>query len=511
MSRFSRKHWLISLLLIASLAGAALAQSELGLRGELERLKALLETAAEVVQTFGGEEARKLLAEAETQRQRAEQAFGERRWREANSRMIEARRLAEAAMELALRVPIQRLRTQLDELMRRAESEVIGSGNREAERLVQEARKNQQLGERALLDRSVRGVEQYRLAIALLERALRLVQGSTVASPPGERAERARQYLAELAQRAQEGLQQCRRPMARQVYEQGLKQSRLAEEAFRRGEYLRAEKFFNGATRLFLRVIDLCPAVAAAADGDRLRSELNKLRDALASAEGGIVTASSRPGAAVLLDQARKLSREAEEALDQQRFHQAGRFIESGRNLVALATRSGNVPATDFVKQCEAEVAQLQDELETVATEIEASSNDEARSMLELARRATATAERICQRPQHTLRSVAAFRLMVRVAEKFLLQAETLLQNTTAAAPNQEALRQRLQELEATLNEVSRNLQGDESGFARILVDQGTELRRRAQTAYDAGQLHVAGETAALAFELLREALKLSE
>ncbi|NUM63904.1 hypothetical protein HUU39_01320 [candidate division KSB1 bacterium] len=484
---------MISLLLIASLAGAALAQSELGLRGELERLKALLETAAEVVQTFGGEEARKLLAEAETQRQRAEQAFGERRWREANSRMIEARRLAEAAMELALRVPIQRLRTQLDE------------------RLVQEARKNQQLGERALLDRSVRGVEQYRLAIALLERALRLVQGSTVASPPGERAERARQYLAELAQRAQEGLQQCRRPMARQVYEQGLKQSRLAEEAFRRGEYLRAEKFFNGATRLFLRVIDLCPAVAAAADGDRLRSELNKLRDALASAEGGIVTASSRPGAAVLLDQARKLSREAEEALDQQRFHQAGRFIESGRNLVALATRSGNVPATDFVKQCEAEVAQLQDDLETVATEIEASSNDEARSMLELARRATATAERICQRPQHTLRSVAAFRLMVRVAEKFLLQAETLLQNTTAAAPNQEALRQRLQELEATLNEVSRNLQGDESGFARILVDQGTELRRRAQTAYDAGQLHVAGETAALAFELLREALKLAE
>jgi len=511
MFRFSKKHWITSLLLIAALAGGAFAQSEFGLRAELERLKALLETAREVVQTFGGEEARKLLAEAEAQHQRAEQAFGERRWREANSRMIEARRLAEAAMELALRVPIQRLRTQLEELMRRAESEVIGSGNREAERLVQEARKNQQLGERALLARSVRGVEQYRLAIALLERALRLVQGSTVASPPGERAERARQYLTELAQRAQEGLQQCRRPMARQIYQQGLKQSRLAEEAFRRGEYLRAEKFFNGATRLFLRVIDLCPAAVAATDGERLRSELNKLRDALATAEGGSMTTSSRPGAAVLLDQARKLGREAEEALNQQRYDQAGRFITNGRNLVALATRSGNVPATDFVKQCAAEVTQLQDELETVTTESEASSNDEVLALLELARRATATAERICQRPQHTLRSVAAFRLMVRVAERFLLQAETLLQNTTAAAPNQEALRQRLQELEETLNEVSSNLQGDESGFARILVDQATEMRRRAQTAYDAGQPHVAGETAALAFELLREALKLSE
>ncbi len=510
MFRFSKKHWMIPLLLIASLTGAAFAQSEFGLRGELERLKALLETAAEVVQTFGGEEARKLLAEAETQRQRAEQAFGERRWREASLRMIEARRLAEAAMELALRVPIQRLRTQLDELMRRAESEVIGSGNREAERLVQEARKIQQLGERALLDRSVRGVEQYRLAIALLERALRLVQGSTVASPPGERAERARQYLAELAQRAQEGLQQCRRPMARQVYEQGLKQSRLAEEAVRRGEYLRAEKFFNGATRLFLRVIDLCPA-AAPANGDRLRSELNKLRDALATAEGASVAASARPGAAVLLDQARKLSREAEEALEQQRYHQAGRFIESGRNLVALATRGGNVTATDFVKQCEAEVAQVQNDCETVAAEVEAASNDEARSLLELARRATATAEKICQRPQHSLRSVAAFRLMVRVAERYLLQAEMVLQSTTPAAPNQETLRQRLQELEATLNEVSSNLQGDESGFAQILVGQATEMRMRAQTAYDAGQLHVAGETAALAFELLREALKLAE
>lgn len=511
MFRFSKKHWVISLLLISSLAGAAFAQAELGLRSELERLKALLATAAEVVQAFGGEEARKLLVEAEMQRQNAEQAFGERRWREAKARMLEARRLAEAAMELALRVPVQLLRTQLDELMRRAESEVIGSGNREAERLVQEARKNQQLGERALQDRSVRGVEQYRLAIALLERALRLVHGSAVASPPGERAERARQYLAELAQRAQEGLQQCRRPMARQVYEQGLKQSRLADEAFRRGEYLRAEKFFNGATRLFLRVIDLCPAATAVSESDRLRRELNKLHEALATAEGGSVTMSSRPGAAVLLDQARKLSREAEEALTQQRYHQAARFIESGRNLIALATHSGNLPATDFVKQCEAELAQLHNDGEIAAAEVEASSNDEARSLLELARRATATAERICQRPQHTLRSAAAFRLMVRVAEKFLLQAETLLQSTSAAAPNQETLRQRLQELEATLHEVSSNLQGDESGFAQILVEQATAMRRRAQTAYDAGQLYVARETAALAFELLREALKLTE
>lgn len=502
---------MVGLLLIPCLAGAAFTQTEIGLRGELEKLKALLETAREVVQTFGNEEARKLLADAEMLRQKAEQAFAERRWREANLRLMEARRLAEAAMELALRAPVQRLRTQLEELMRRAESEVIGSGNREAERLVQEARRNQQLGERALLNRSIRGVEHFRLAITLLERALKLVQGSTGPSLPGERAERARQYLTELAQRAQEGLEQCRRPLARQVYEQALQQGRLAEEAFHRGEFLRAEKFFNGATRLLLRVIDLCPATGQALDAERLRRELQALRDALATAESQITSVSSRPGAAVLLDQARKLSREAEEALNQQRYQQASRFIVNGHNLIALATRSGNVPAADFKRQCESEVAQLQQELETVAAEREAVANEEVHVLIDLSRRATASAGRICQWPRQTLRSVAAFRLMVRLAEQFLVQAEALVQSTAAAPPNRGILGQRLQELDATLSEVSKNLQGDESGFAQILVDQATEMRRRARAAYEAGQLHVAAETTALAFDLLREALKLAE
>ncbi|RIK71219.1 hypothetical protein DCC62_22040, partial [candidate division KSB1 bacterium] len=62
----------------------------------------------------------------------------------------------------------------------------------------------------------------------------------------------------------------------------------------------------------------------------------------------------------------------------------------------------------------------------------------------------------------------------------------------------------------ATLEEVKSSSTAEESGFARILIEQATELRHRAQSAYQAGQLKVSFETATIAFELLREVLKLS-
>ncbi|NUM78813.1 hypothetical protein HUU40_31030, partial [candidate division KSB1 bacterium] len=217
-----------------------------------------------------------------------------------------------------------------------------------------------------------------------------------------------------------------------------------------------------------------------------------------------------RPGMRALLGQARKLAYDAEAALARQQYAQAQRYITSGRNLIEATSRSAGIPALEFEKQCEAELQQLQRDVQEVETRAQESSRSEAQTLVELARRSYAAAERICARRPHTLRSVAAFRMMARVAQRFLLQAEGLLQETAAAAPDRETLRQRLQELDATLEEVKSSSTAEESGFARILIEQATELRNRAQTAYQAGQLNVSFETATIAFELLREALKLS-
>lgn len=494
------KKWPILIFTGMFLLNAAQAQ-EHGPLAEFEKLKNLIEFAREVLADFGTEETRKLLAEAEGLKQKAEQAIAERRFRDARLRIEEATKLVQAALAIVLRTSAQQLRAQLDELVRRAENEVIGSGNREAERLLQEAKKNLQHGDRAAQGRRLEAVGHYRVARELLERALKLVQGSSTCVA----------YLAELAAKAQESVERCNNPLAKNVYEQGLKQKRLAEEAFRRGDQALAENLCNGANRLLLRALALCPGQGQAQDEGQLKSELQALRDMLARAEERLAAGSApRPGMRALLGQARKLAYDAEAALARQQYAQAQRYITSGRNLIEATTRSAGIPALEFEKQCEAELQQLQRDVQEVETRAQESSRSEAQTLVELARRSYVAAERICARRPHTLRSVAAFRMMARVAQSFLLQAEGLLQETAAAAPDREALRQRLQELDATLEEVKASSTAEESGFARILIEQATELRHRAQTAYQTGQLNVSFETATIAFELLREALKLS-
>ena len=106
-------------------ANRALAQDDplvAILRAEAMRVDQLLATAREIVHAFDNREAKKFLAKAEDFHRSAKQKASAGKLRRAQADLKQATKWAQLAIEAALKEPVQRLRNQLDELMRRAEN-----------------------------------------------------------------------------------------------------------------------------------------------------------------------------------------------------------------------------------------------------------------------------------------------------------------------------------------------------------------------------------------------------
>ncbi len=513
MVKTSLLRFLLGLLLLVFAAETAHAQrpTEAEVRTQRERLKQLIETAREVLAAYPNGRAQELLIKAETLTKEIDQKIAAGHLALALAQIREATSLVEKAIKLALESPLLRLYNRLQEMLQRAETEVVGSGNREAVRLLQEARKNKLLGEQAALRmQPLQAAQYFQAAITLLERALKLVGSTPGGDGSLELLQRARDYYLELARQLEERLPQCDNLAARRLYEQVKKQRQFAEEALRKNDQAQALRFINNAVRLLLRALDLCAASRPALDAGALATELARVRDLLNTAEEQI-SASNEPRALALLDWARKLLLEAEADMAAQKMQQAQRRLARARALIERILRKEPRATVDYQAQCEAALEQLAADIEDLQEELSASNNAEAQNFLVLARKASAEAEKICRRKPHTLPSVAAFRAMLRLGHQFLLQAETILQGTTPATQDQEALRQRLQQLEATLTEVRANSGSEPKSLAKVLIDQAVDLRDRAQAAFQRGQFYLSAEFCNLAFDLLREALKLGQ
>jgi hypothetical protein len=514
MIKTSLLRFLLGLLLLVFAAETAHAQrpSEVEVHTQRERLKQLLGTAREVLAAYPHDRAHELLIKAETLAKEADQKILAGHLAPALAQIREAISLVEKAIKLALESPLLRLYNRVQELLQRAETEVLAGGNREAVRLVQEARKNKLLGEQAALRMQPLQTAQYfQAAITLLERALKLVGRNPGGNgDPADLVQRAREYYLELLKQLEERQPQCRENVAvRRLAQQAQKQIQFAEDALRRSDLAAAQRFFNNAVRLLLRALDLCAPDAALLDAGALATELARVREALAAAEEQAAARNDARDRA-LLDWVRKLLLEAEADLAAQRLQRAQHRLGRARALLERVLRRKTEAPIDYQAQCETALEELAADLEDLQEELSAASNAQAQNLLELSAKAGAEAEKICRRKPHTLQSVAAFRALLRLAHQFLLQAETLLQDEApAATQNQEALRQRLQQLAAALDEVRSSAGSGQNSLAKVLVDQAADLSARAQAAFQRGQLYLSAELCNLAFDLLREALKL--
>jgi flagellin-specific chaperone FliS len=490
-------------------------------RRELQILDQLLAMAREVIAAYPSEEARNLLMKAEMLRKEAENKIGPGRPDRpdvgaALALIKQATALAKQAMAVALRNPLQRLISTVELLINRADQIVAGSGNREAERLLRDAKKFMAEGESAM-----RGESPYKAALLYerarisAEQALKLVEGRRPVTDMSldQVRDRERIRFDNLSDRAREAVEGQENPAAMRVLRQAFKQRDAAEEAFRRGDITTAQQLYNGAIRLLLRGIDL--ALNEQRGQGNVRQQAALLEDLIQAAERDL-EASADTRAAMLLERARVLVREAQAAIERNQAQEARWRLELARNFIERAIRRagpGAVSPLSFEQRCEEALQELTQDLGEVSSKAREANNVVATSLVEMAASAHKAADAACRQGQAAEaggRNFAIALQLIRTAHLFLLRAETLLRESPQTAlPTRDAVAQRLTQVDAALGEM-RQESASGGELSQTLLQQATQLRERARVALERGQLNVASETIAVAFDLIRESVKLS-
>jgi hypothetical protein len=469
---------------------------------QLKRLDRQIAFASQVVASFANANAADLLRQARQHRSQARSLLDENRPLMALAEINEGLRLAEMAVKAALESTLQRLRSQLEEKMRRAEIEVIGSGNRQAEQLLQRAKKKQSDAELALRAMAyLEAIQHLRLAIDLVDQSLKAVKGNRLNTAS---AEDERKQFENLAARAREAVEAGANASARAIYEQAMKQARTAEEALRNGNTAMALQLYYGATRLLLRAIDLAGPNPVTSTS-RLESELALLQDLIHSAEKQIDATSDSRGA-MLIGRARVLAEEARRALERKNEPEAEWRLTLARRFVSKAMRAEARGSKIFESRLDDELAQLGEDLKELDQRAREQENSDALELVALARLAAGKAERASEkgRPRVALQAVLA-------AQRFLANAETMLSKSGSRDLDRNEVSQKLERLDASLQEVSQTVSASGNEVALELLRQVTEIRDSAREAYNRGRLRVANESAGVALEMLQTVVKISK
>jgi len=483
--------------------------TETRVKAGLQELKDAILKAREIVARVGHREARDLLSRAEALAKEAEAKYtraltiNDKELKklllnEALAKIALARTHVERAVNLALDFPLVRLRNTLQELMRRAEQVVLNSNHSEAKRLVFQARKTQLEAERAASRNPRRAVELFQIAIALAEKAINLVEGRKP-SDTNSGINRERERYENLKKRAIEAIDASKNNAAQLVFEQAEKQARTAEDSFRKGEIAVAQQLYNGATRLLLRAIDL--AMVGRKGQDYGRNEVMLLQELIQTAEQE-TRDNAGPRAALFLERARALLREAEVAIERQQPAGAKWRLELARNFVDKAMRKvdrSTAKAENLAQRYNDALLELARDIEEVSARSREANKPEATQLLELATNALTAAENAGRQN----RLVMGFQL-IRMAQHLLLRAETMLRDSSADnaanAPAREAVLQRLTQVENALPEISNS--GDAASCETVRT-QALEMLKRSRAALERGQFRLALVIAEVANDMI--------
>lgn len=506
---------LLGLFLFFAITVPAAAQpdpTEARVKAAWQELKEAIAKAKEIVATFEHREARDLLTKAEALLHEAEAKYtraltmNDNRLRElllkeALANLALGKSQLDRAVKLTLDLPLNRLRNTLAELMRRAEQNVLGQNNREAQRLVYQARKTQLDAERVITRDPRRAFEFYQIAITLVEKALALVEGRKPSSDATLETtlNREKERYENLAKRAQEAINASQNTAAPLVFAQAQKQARTAEEAFRKGEIVIGQQLYRGATRLLLRVIHL--AMLDRKGQDFGRNELALLQDLIQNAEQE-AQGDADPRATLFLERARVLAREAEAALERQQPLEAKWRVEMARNFVDKAMRKaerGALTAENMPQRFNEALQELARDIQEVDAKARESNKTEAAQLVELA----ANADKAAETAGRQNRFVLGFQL-IRLAQHLLLRAETLLRDAAApgeaSALTRDAVLSRLAQVESAAQEIAN---AGEAEACHTVQAQALDMTKRSRTALERGQLRLAVAIVEVANDLI--------
>lgn len=471
------------------------------LKNMLARLDRELEKARELIRTFDNRQAQTLLLEAENLRNQAAEIIDKQNPRplelvDARRKIQEARLKLEQAVKLTLETTIKRWRSKLEQLLQRADQEVIGSNHPEAERLLQLAKQNRDAAERALAGRDgFKAIEHLRVAVNLVEQALDLSARKLDAF------HEERRRFEMLRERARELVDKSSDARARIIFNQANKMAESALQAEQNRNLQLAKKFYNQAVLLLLRAMDLAKGQSPETV-DQVSLALYHVRELIDNSKELLQNAPPRTH--LILERAQRFVVEAELAAKEGRGHEALWKIELAENLVNRARRmADNRSGRKFANRIVEEIENTRLDIAEVRAELTHESAPDAEVLINMAEIAITKAE------QAAAAGFERFALeTVLAAQRLLTKAERILNNQDTNGLTRERVQARLAQLDEAIAEAESRVDLAKDEWARRLLLSAKEFRQLADESLQKGNYLAADEGIQVAFDLLRKSLK---
>ncbi len=396
--------------------------------GMLRKLDQQIGIAKDLIRLFPDQKAEELLRQAVGLRNEAAALLANRRIVQASAQITVALGLVERAINFLSQTPMNRIREQVDELVRRAELLLPGSGEKQAERLLRQAKENVETAKRAARASNFRkAVEHFRVAKFLAERCLNLVD-----TPEGNLQDRLlseRRRFEELLQRAGQAVSTCQNQSAGKLVMQARKQARGLEQLLNRGDLRLALNLYYNTTRLLLRAIDICEG-REASSRELAIEEIELLNDMLEAARDRDGQAGDRRSV-FILERATRLQNQAQEAVERENFELALVKVELARNLIS---RLWGSPQTTYQERAEKELSRLQSDIEKLRSEQNLAASEKTKSLLRAAEMSANDAERYLARGRIrlALEAVLAGNRFVAAVQSTLPPAKDVNERTLA-------------------------------------------------------------------------------
>lgn len=465
----------------------------------LERLNRELEFTKELVRSFNSSRAQQLVVQAEQLRDEAVAAAHNNRPQIAVNKAKAAFALLEQAQRVTLQGPVNRWRSRLEELLRRADHEVLGRNFKEAERVLRKAKENRDAAERSIQRKHYRAaLEHYQVAVQWAERAVDLVKSSD----SSDEILQARHRFELLRQRAQHAIEESGGTRAKRIYDQAVKMFRSAERSLNTGNQQTAKRLYNQSILLLLRAIDLSRGDAPASR-HQVGVALNRLKELVDNTKESL-RGTKRPGARRLFERGRTYALEARAAADQGKNEQALWKIELAKNMLQRARRvAGDHSRPKISTRISQEIAKTQEEIAEVRSEINAQAPRDAEVLLNMSKFALSKAEQAAANgfDRVALESILA-------AQRFLTKAEKVLQKREASGVAPARLEIRIRQLDAAIAEAEDLIGAENQNWNRRLLQGAKDIRRMSIESKDKGNYRAADEGIKVAFELVRKSLK---
>jgi len=474
-------------LLLFFLVNVILGQSE---RSDFQKLNNRITTAKELLRTFPDPQAKLLVQDAVKQRNEAISLYNSNRKRLAVTRIKTALTLVNRAIELLSRVPLERVKEQVDDLIRKAEQLSAGKSNKEAERLLYQAKQNRKKAITIFQQKNIwKANEHLRVAKFYAEKSISILQG-----PKGnikENLNDEKRRYEELLQRAQEIVSSCKNEQARKLLNQALNQYQHIKRAYQKGNYQVALNLYYSNTRLLLRAIDLCQGQEYTLREQAIE-ELELFADLLSSARGQPSLVENKQNK-FILQRARRLYQNANEAVNAGNFALALRHTTIGKTV--LSRLWGEESRQSMPEKTEQELEQLRAGIEQIKSESDILSDPQKGPLLQAAESSLADAERFLARDRVQLALQSIF-----AGNRFLsaIDSNTLQSDIDAAR-----LRENLNRLRETLIQLENSEQKDDT--TEMLLRETGNMLQKAQSALDKNQLQLANEYIKLGNDLINK------